>query len=210
MVKILENIYSIDHSAEKNHAMESWILDCERTILVDGGMTHEHVNGIGKELESIGKKWEDVELILVTHKHGDHVNNLPELVELTGAPIKAHELEAPLIEAAKGVKVEGMKDHETLPLCGGIEIIHVPGHSEGNSSFYLRKHKAIIVGDTIFSDEDGKLNAPPERYCLDVKQATLEIKRLLDYDFNHLICTHGLDTMGGAKEKVEALVKKTR
>ena len=207
MVKVLENIYSIDHSANKNHSMESWILDCEKTILVDGGMTPEHVKGIGNELESIGKGWSDVDLILITHKHGDHINNLPELVAKTGAPIKAHKLEAPLIEAAQGVKVEGLDDREVLPYCGGLQIIHVPGHSEGNSCYYLMKHKAIIAGDTIFGDEAGELTPPPERYCLDVEQATKEMSRLLEFDFDHFIYTHGLDLIGGAKEKVAALVK---
>jgi glyoxylase-like metal-dependent hydrolase (beta-lactamase superfamily II) len=206
LTKILENVYSIDHSADKNHSMESWILDCDKTILIDGGMTPEHVKGIGKELESIGKGWKDVTLILVTHKHGDHINNLPELVELTGAPVKAQKLEAPLIEAAKGIKVESLENHEVLPYCGGIEVIHVPGHSEGNCCFYLKKHKAIIAGDTIRSDVEGVITPPPERYCLDVEQATREIKRLLDYDFDYLIYTHGKDTMEGAKEKVRALV----
>jgi glyoxylase-like metal-dependent hydrolase (beta-lactamase superfamily II) len=207
MVKILDNVYSIDHSEAKNHSMESWILDCsEGTILIDGGMTPQHVDNIGAELKSIGKKWSDIEAILVTHKHGDHVKNLPKLVELTGAPVKAHELEAPLIKEAVGVEVEGLKDHTVLPWCGGIEIIHVPGHSEGNSSYYLRKHKAIIAGDTIFGDEDSNLMPPPERYCLDVAQATSGMKKLLDYDFDAFIYTHGKDIMKDAKAKVKALV----
>ncbi|MBT3283998.1 MBL fold metallo-hydrolase [Candidatus Bathyarchaeota archaeon] len=209
MVKILEGVYGIDHSADKNHSLESWILDCEKTILIDGGMTGEHVKGIGRELESIGKGWKDVDLILVTHKHPDHINNLPELVELTGAPIKAQKFEAPLIEVAQGVKVEGLEDHEVLPYCGGIEVIHVPGHSEGNSCFYLRNQKLIIAGDTIRADVPGVITPPPERYCLDVEEATREIRRLLDYDFDHLIYSHGVDTMEGAKKKVRELVKKT-
>lgn len=208
MVRILEGVYGIDHSADKNNSMESWILDCEKTILVDGGMTPEHVKGIGAELESIGKGWGDVDLILITHKHGDHINNLPELVELTGAPVMAHELEVPLIEAARGVKVEGLEDGEVLPYCGGIEVIHVPGHSEGNCCYYLRSRGTIIAGDTIFADEAGELAPPPERYCLDVEQATREMRRLLDYDFDHFIYTHGKDIIGGAKEKVRAVVEK--
>ena len=207
MVKILENIYSMDHSADKNHSMESWILDCkEGTILIDGGMTPEHVDNIAAELKSIGRKWSDVKAILVTHKHGDHVKNLPKLVELTGAPVMAQELETPLIKAAVGVEVEGLKDHAVLPWCGGIELIHVPGHSEGNSSYYLKKYKAIIAGDTIFGDENGVLSAPPERYCLDVKQATAGMSKLLDYDFDAFIYAHGKDIMKDAKAKVKALV----
>ncbi|MFA9435538.1 MAG: MBL fold metallo-hydrolase [Candidatus Bathyarchaeota archaeon] len=208
MVRILDNVFSIDHSEAKNHSMESWILDCsEGTILIDGGMTPQHVDNIAAELKSMGKKWSDIKAILITHKHGDHIRNLPQLVELTGAPVQAHEYEAPLIKETVGVEVKGLADHTVLPWCGGIELIHVPGHSEGNSSYYLKKHRAMIAGDTIFGDEDGNLMPPPERYCLDVEQATREMRRLLDYDFDVFIYTHGKDIIGGAKEKVKALVE---
>ena len=208
MVKILDGVYSIDHSEAKNHSMESWILDCEEgVVLVDGGMTEQHVQNIENELNRIGRKWGDVKLILITHKHGDHIRNLPRLMELTGAPVKSQELEAPLIMEATGVGVGGLKDREVVPVCGGIEVIHVPGHSEGNCSYYLRKHKAIIGGDTIFGDPEGNLTPPPERYCLDVEQATRGMRRLLDYDFDAFIYTHGKDVMKDAKRRVRELVE---
>jgi len=63
------------------------------------------------------------------------------------------------------------------------------------------------TGDTIFGDDEGNLEKPPERYCLDADQAAREIKRLLDYDFDVLLITHGKDTMTDAKEKVKVLCK---
>jgi glyoxylase-like metal-dependent hydrolase (beta-lactamase superfamily II) len=208
LVKILDGVYSLDHSEAKNHSMESWILDCEEgVVLVDGGMTEQHVQNIGDELGRIGRKWGDVKLILITHKHGDHIKNLPRLVELTGAPVKSQRLEAPLIKEATGVDVEGLDDREVVPVCGGVEVIHVPGHSEGNCSYYLRRHKAIIGGDTIFGDPEGNLTPPPERYCLDVEQATREMRRLLDYDFDTFIYTHGKDILKDAKRRVRELVE---
>ena len=208
MVKILEGVYSVDHSEARNHSMESWILDCdEGVVLVDGGMTGEHVGNLEAELKGIGKGWGNVKLILITHKHGDHINNLSRLVELTGAPVKSHRLEAPLIKKATGVTVEGLDDREAVPFCGGIEVIHVPGHSEGNCSYYLRRHKAIIGGDTIFGDPEGNLTPPPERYCLDVEQATQEMGRLLEYEFDSFIYTHGKDIMKDAKRRVRELVE---
>jgi glyoxylase-like metal-dependent hydrolase (beta-lactamase superfamily II) len=210
-MEVLKGVHSIDHSEEKDHSLETWVLDCkEGTVLVDGGMTPKDVDNIAAELKSMKKNWKDVKLILVTHKHGDHVNNLAKLKELTGATIKAQRLEAPLIERAVGVKVEGLEDGEVVPYCGGIEVIWVPGHSEGNSCYYLRKQKTIIAGDTVFGDADCNLTAPPEKYCLDVKQATKEIDRLLKYDFDYLLYTHGKDVMGGAKAKIKELVDKTR
>jgi glyoxylase-like metal-dependent hydrolase (beta-lactamase superfamily II) len=208
LVKILDGVYSLDHSEARDHSMESWILDCdEGVVLVDGGMTEQHVKNIENELNRVGRRWGDVKLILITHKHGDHINNLPRLVELTGAPVKSQRLEAPLIKKATGVDVEGLEDREVVPVCGGIEVIHVPGHSEGNCSYYLRKHKAIIGGDTIFGDPEGNLTPPPERYCLDVEQATREMGRLLDYEFDAFIYTHGKDIMKDAKRRVRELVE---
>ncbi|MDP2901284.1 MAG: MBL fold metallo-hydrolase [Candidatus Bathyarchaeota archaeon] len=207
----LKGIYTIDHSEAGDHSLETWVLDCpEGTVLVDGGMTPQAIENIAAELKSMKKTWKDVKLILVTHKHGDHVKNLPKLKELTGAPVKAHRLEAPLIEKAVGVKVEGLEDGEVVPYCGGIEVIWVPGHSEGNASYYLKKQRVIIAGDTIFSDPDGNLIAPPEKWCLDAKQAAKGIERLLNYDFDNLLYAHGKDVMGGAKAKVRELVARTR
>jgi len=209
LVKVLENVYSIDHSEAGDHSLETWVLNCgEGVVLIDGGMRENAVENIGKELKSMGKGWGDVKLILVTHKHGDHVKNLPRLVELTGAPVKAEEHEAPLIEAAVGVKVGKLKHKQVLNYCGGIEVVHVPGHSEGNACYYLRKHRAMIAGDTIFGDPQGGLIPPPEKYCLDVKQATQMIRRLLDYDFDYLLITHGKDIMGDAKKCVQSLVER--
>ena len=209
MVEVLKGVRSIDLSEAQDHSLESWILDCrEGAVVIDTGMKPEAVDKIASELKSIGKGWKDVKLILITHKHGDHVNNLAKVKELTGAPVKAQKLEAPLIEKATGVKVEGLDDKAILNYCGGIEVIHVPGHSEGNACYYLRRHKAMIAGDTVFGDAEGNLSYPPEKYCLDVKQACGEIKRLLEYDFDYLLYTHGKDIMKDAKGKVRELTER--
>ena len=210
MVEVLEGVHSIDLSEAGDHSLECWVLNCgEGVVLIDAGMREDALDRIGAELGSIGKGWGDVDLVLITHKHGDHIKNLPRVKELTGAPIKSQRLEAPLIEAAVGVEVEGLDHGEVVDYCGCIEVIHVPGHSEGNCCYYLRGLKAVIAGDTIFGDEEGNLTAPPERYCLDVEQATREMRRLLDYDFDYLLYTHGKDVMKDAKEKVKELVEET-
>jgi len=91
--------------------------------------------------------------------------------------------------------------------CGGVEIVHVPGHSEGNLCLYLRGYKAIIAGDTMFGDGDGNLEAPPEKYCEDVVEASKNLSILADYDFDALLLSHGKNMMAGAKEKVLKLIE---
>lgn len=209
MVEVLKGIREIDHS-EGQMSLISWMLTCdEGVVLVDGAMREPSIEKIHAELESAGKEWKDVKLILVTHKHGDHVKNLPKLAELTGAPVKAHKLEAPLIQQAVGVPVAGLEDGEVIPLCGGIQVIHAPGHSEGNSSYLVKNSKVLIAGDTVFYDKGG-ITEPPERYCLDAKMAKKNLEILLRCDFDALLYAHGPKIVKGARKKVEELVEKTR
>jgi glyoxylase-like metal-dependent hydrolase (beta-lactamase superfamily II) len=63
----------------------------------------------------------------------------------------------------------------------------------------------MFVGDTIFGDREGNLLAPPERYCDDVEMAAREIRRLLEYDFDKLLLSHGKNLMGDVKGEVERL-----
>jgi len=209
MVEVLKGVHAINLSEPGRLALEVWLLNCEEgTVLIDTGMAPTAIDKIESELKGTGKTWKDIKTVLITHKHGDHVRNLAKVKELSGAEVMSHEGDAADIEKATGVKVRGLKDKEKIPYCGGIEVIHVPGHSEGNCSYYLPTKKVMIAGDTIFGDDQGNLTAPPERYCLDVKQAERGIKRLLDYDFDVLLITHGKDTMKDAKSRVKELTEK--
>jgi glyoxylase-like metal-dependent hydrolase (beta-lactamase superfamily II) len=100
----------------------------------------------------------------------------------------------------------GLENGDLIGACGGIEIISVPGHSDGNLTYYLRDEKAMVVGDTIFGDDDGNLSNPPAKYSKDVEMAAREIRRLLDYDFDKLLLAHGKNILRNAKEEVEKLV----
>ena len=210
MVEVLEGIYSIDFSEAQNHGLELWVLNCpEEVVLVDTGMGETAIDLIEAELASIGKTWVDVEIVLITHRHGDHIRNLKKVKNLTGARVMAQKKEAPAIEAQTDVEVEYLDHGGHLPYCGGIEVIHVPGHTEGNCCYYLPDKKVMIAGDTVFGDEEGNIFPPPEKYCLDVEQATREIKRLLNYDFDTLLYTHGKDVLKEAKRRVRELIERT-
>ncbi|HUS77052.1 MAG TPA: MBL fold metallo-hydrolase [Patescibacteria group bacterium] len=205
MVEVLEGLHSINLSEGGGLSLECWLLDCpEGLVLVDTGMRDPALEKIEAELKGMGKSWRDIDVCLITHKHGDHVANLAKVVELSGCKVMAHKGDAGEIQDSRGVPVEGLEHKQVLPYCG-VEVVHVPGHSAGNVSYYLPKQRALIAGDTIFGDDEGTLESPPERYCMDADQARREIKRLLDYDFDALLITHGKNTMKDAKEKVEKL-----
>jgi len=209
MVEVLEGVHVIDLSEAGRMPLEIWLLSCnEGVLLVDTGMQESAIGKIESELKSMEKKWSDIKACMITHKHGDHVRNLAKVKELSGAEVMSHEGDAVDIEKATGVKVKGLKDTEKLPYCGGMQVVHVPGHSEGNCCYYLSAKKLMIAGDTVFEDDKENISAPPERYCLNVEQAKHEIKRLLNYDFDVLLLTHGKGVFKDAKARVRELVEK--
>ena len=200
---MIEGIHPVPLGMVKAFLIESG----KNLVLIDTGYSPDHADTILGKVRSLGRSPNNVELCIITHRHGDHVGGLKTLKEACNFKVASHEEEAELIESACGVTVDlKLKDRQTLPLAGGIQAVTVPGHTGGNLTLYLPRKKAILVGDTIFGDENGNLSPPPERYCEDVDMATREIKRLLDLDFDSVLLSHGKDVIEGGKEKVRNLV----
>src|SRR5688500_17284779 len=65
-----------------------FILDHDGVTLIDTGMPKTY-DAIVEGLEKINRKPSDVTNILVSHYHWDHVGNLRELKESTGATVHA-------------------------------------------------------------------------------------------------------------------------
>ena len=162
MVEIIDGIHTVEQSPADGWDLEGYILVCGETlVMIDTGFTLHDLEAYGKELEAMGRRWADIEAILITHGHGDHIDNLRQIKELTGATVMAGVGDIDDIEVKTGVKVDrGLSHGETLGLCGGIEAVLVPGHSAGNLSFYMERSTAMFVGDTIFGDREGNLLAP--------------------------------------------------
>ena len=208
-MEVLEGLRAVQIEYADGLDTEVYILECEDgLILVDVGFTPLCHENIQKELDIMGAKWDDIKMIIITHAHGDHINNLAQVLELTDAEVVIGDGDEDALETRTGVRpkiILGQGD--VIGSCGNIEIIHVPGHSPGNLCLYMHRHKAIIAGDTIFGDSDGTLEAPPEKYCTDVDMAAKNLSILAQYDFDALLLSHGKNTYEGAKEKVLKLIE---
>lgn len=210
MVEIATGLRAVKQSPADGLDLEGYLIDCESgLVLVDTGFTPQDIEIYERELTSIGRKWVDIGTILITHAHGDHIANLPQIKKKTGAEIMAGSGDADRIKERTGVDVDTRLIHgDTVDECGGIVAINVPGHSEGNLSFYLLERRTMIAGDTIFGDHEGRLYTPPEKYCQDAEMAAREIRRLLEYDFDILLLSHGKNIMSSAKKRVEELYER--
>lgn len=99
-----------------------------------------------KDLDALGK----VDLILVTHGHGDHTRDLVELAQLTGATVVANfELALQLVGLGKldaNKTIAMNKGGAVAPLGRGIKIHMVPAdHSSGIPLHYFGLDNADMV-----------------------------------------------------------------
>lgn len=97
-------------------------------------------------------------------------------------------------------------DGETLPYCGGITVIHTPGHTPGHICLYHKQSRTLVSGDAMNVIE-GKLTGPNPQHTHDLDIATKSLKKLSLYDIQTVICYHGGLYRGVAKHCIAELAK---
>jgi glyoxylase-like metal-dependent hydrolase (beta-lactamase superfamily II) len=195
LVEIFPSIRAIRVADADGLDTEVYILDCEEgLILIDVGFTPTCHKNIQYELISMNTKWSDIKMVIITHADGDHINNLPQVMELTKAEILIGKGDEYALEERTGIRADVMLETgDVIGVCGNIESIRVPGHRDGNLSLFLHKYRTLIAGDTIFGDDTDvpHIYPPPEKYSSNVEDARNNLKILMNYDFDALLLSHG-------------------
>ena len=198
-MKILEDIHLIKIDYVNVYAIERE----DKLILIDAG-----INGSSKfilpYIESIGYKPENITTIIITHKHGDHVGGLKEIIEKTKAKIAAFELEAMTIKSKIGLKKIDITLHDEEEI-QGLKVIHTPGHTKGHICLLDKKTRALFIGDLVY-EERGKLYEIPYHYSEDPDGNREAIKRLANVDFKHILPSHGKPILETGKEALLKLI----
>ena len=115
----------------------------------------------------------NLEGILLTHGHYDHIMASGELRRLTGAKIYAHEMEKDTLENAELNAGERMghsytvspdvllKDGEVVSFTpAAFKVIYTPGHTIGSACYLDEEEKIMFTGDTIFYGSVGRCDLP--------------------------------------------------
>lgn len=128
----------------------------------------------------------------------DELDHLPENVKIIYEKLKV---------GFKNSRVNIDKmliDGQELSFCGGITVIHTPGHTPGHISLYLKKWKILIAGD-ILSVKEGLLVKADEDINFDNELNMESIKKLMKYDIETVICYHGGIYKGNVKKRIAEL-----
>jgi len=140
----------------------------DRITLVDTGVKGSHEK-IFEYLKQNNREYHDIERVILSHSHPDHIGSAKIIKELTNCEILAHELEAEWIENIdlqnKERPVPGFYNlvdqsvNIDYKLQGGeklkvskdvtLEIIHSPGHSKGSLNILFKEDHILFTADSI-------------------------------------------------------------
>jgi len=159
--------------------VNAWLVYEERSsaILIDPSfMDLEECSVISNYMDQTGIT---IEFVINTHGHFDHVFGTGMLRNFTNAPILIHENDLQLMYMAPKVarsfgfefvgtipEPDGFLKHKQKITAGTIdvEVLHVPGHSQGCVAFYFPSMACLFAGDTLFAGSIGRTDLPEGNY----------------------------------------------
>jgi glyoxylase-like metal-dependent hydrolase (beta-lactamase superfamily II) len=143
--------------------------------LVDAGFPGKEA-AVFAAIRGLGGSLGQLKHLIFTHGHPDHIGSAAAIVRETGARTYLHPLDIPMVESGgpfrplKGAPGllrpvlcrlffhpnervdpvtidEPLTDGELLPVAGGIEVIHTPGHCAGQVALLWRTGRVLFAGD---------------------------------------------------------------
>lgn len=119
--------------------------------------------------ETVERENLEIQAVLLTHGHFDHILGLDTLLKLWQVPVYVEEedqqilMDTQLNQSAiymAGYTFSGarsVRDGEVLSLAGyDFQVFHTPGHTRGGCCYYVASEHVLFSGDTLFQNSVGR------------------------------------------------------
>ena len=177
-----------------------FLLKGDRNILVDAG------TGLGSDtvIRNIRStlNGENLDMVVLTHCHGDHVCGLPAILEEFGSKAFAYPPDSGWIRDGDRLHVlAGVMDLDVHPvpitdLSNGqvidigehrLRVISTPGHTAGGICLYDEIGHDLISGDTLFAGGVGRTDLPSGSF----PELRTSLRNISNIDIRGLYPGHG-------------------
>jgi hydroxyacylglutathione hydrolase len=140
----------------------------DKALIVDPG---EEAPRLLSAIDELGV---ELDGILLTHTHFDHVGAVAPVAKATGAEVWVPEIEKPVLaDIMSFVPWPGFGPYESYEaehtLAGGerlelagfeIDVIFTPGHSPGHVTYSIPDEQVVFSGDVLFQGSVGRTDLP--------------------------------------------------
>ena len=181
--------------------------------LIDAGMPWSPWT-IRRRIRAIGRDPGEIERIICTHGHPDHIGGIPRLLSgRRDASVLMHP--ADIAGLAVGLRhalrrtddgitrrgrlldyltptpasLEPIQDGDLIPALGGLRVIHTPGHTPGSICLYAEQHRLLFTGD-VLQVIRGRLTYANAFFSHDIGLARRTLSRLAELDVETIALAH--------------------
>jgi glyoxylase-like metal-dependent hydrolase (beta-lactamase superfamily II) len=154
--------------------------------VVDTGYENTPVDYVFPLILEKGRSLDEVNLIVNTHRDGDHVLGNSVFKERTGATIAIHELELEAVPTAD----TKLRDGDHVKLGDRVfTVIHTPGHRPGSICLIDHKNKVLITGDSVCGEREDLIRMDKEIYIA-------SLNKLIQVEADTMIMSHPFQPAG--------------
>jgi glyoxylase-like metal-dependent hydrolase (beta-lactamase superfamily II) len=183
-----------------------YLITEDRLTLIDAGLPGSK-RPLQRYLRRIGRSIDELDRVLCTHGHPDHAGSARELAA-AGAEILIHpddlaRLDVSLREVIRQRshstlwnyltphpgEARPLEDGDTLPVLGGLTVIHTPGHTPGSVCLWAPQRGLLFTGD-VLQVRRGRLTFASSVFSHDYPAARSSVARLAHLDVRMIAMAH--------------------
>lgn len=180
---------------------------------------------IARAIQAAGRSMDELARVICTHGHPDHAGGARELA-LAGVAILIHPADGERLSTTwrdalrhpsrggifaamtpEPPATQPIEDGDILPILGGLEVVHTPGHTPGSVCLYGRRDRVLFVGDTL-QRRFGTVSFASTLYSDDIGTARRSVQRLALLDVDTVVFSHFPPLTEGASETLAALARR--
>ena len=171
MKPVIKGVYIVPMGMANAYLIEG----DEGLTLIDAGYPDKQAAVFGS-IRALGRSLDQLKHLIFTHGHPDHIGSGAAIVRETGARTYLHPLDISMAESGGPFRPltpapgllrrvlckliyhpderlepiaidEPLTTGQTLPIAGGIEVIHAPGHCAGQVALLWHPGQMLFTGD---------------------------------------------------------------
>lgn len=203
-MEICNNVHQIRINFNVTDKIERYVyiylITGRRCYIIDTGTAGCEAK-IGRYMEGIGRRLEEVAAVFLTHAHPDHIGSAAALKRITGCKVYVPEKEKAWIEnidlqfkerpipnfyalAGESVSVDEVAAEGYIISPEPdvtLRAVETPGHSAGSVSYVFEEEQVIFTGDTVPAPDDLPI-------ITDVRESIQSIQKLRTQEHIQYLC----------------------